>query len=356
MIWLLIALIIFVLAVLEKLWADAAIKALRCKNGSTKVLVEPGQPLDWTATIENHSRLPIPFLRLQQTFPEQVEVVADAKWIETHCQAGIHLWHSEDKLALRPRQRKTRLMQLKIDRRGEYPVGAWRLSAGDILGFREAYIEGKCCSVVVMPQRSSQPKAIQAVSGFLGDISVRRFILEDPILTVGFRDYTGREPLKAVSWKRTAMTGSLQVKQYDHTAEQKVMILLNMEEGMPAQCEECFRLMRMVCEQLEQKKIPFGFRTNGNLPGPVGKLHWMADGLGESHLNKILYALGCADYTCYYSFETLIRQALRGRTNKESYILITPKVTQETQNLIRMLEASCGNRICVLSGDEEVTQ
>ena len=355
MIWLIIALVLLLLFALEKLWANIAVKVLHCKNKSSKVLVEPEQPFEWIATIENHIRLPIPFLRLQQTFPEQAKVIAEPKWIETHCQWGIYSWHTEEKLALQALSRNTRSVKLQIDRRGEYRLGNWRLSVGDILGFQEKYMDGNGQTVVVMPRKTEDRKAIQAVSGFLGDVSVRRFILEDPILTVGFRDYTGREPLKAVSWTRTAIAGAMQVKQYDHTAEQNVVILLNVEGGLPEQCESCFRLMRMVCEQLEQKKIPFGFRTNGNLPGPVGKLFSMPDGLGESHLTKILYALGRADYTCYFSFDTLVRQTLRSKKNNESYIVITPAATQQTESLVRKLEADCGNRICVLSGDEEGT-
>ena len=353
MIWLIIAFVLLLLFVLEKLWANVAVKILHFKNESSKVLVEPGQSFEWVAVAENRGRLPIPFLRLQQTFPEQAKVIADTRWIETHCQWGIYQWHIEEKLALGSLCRNTRSVKLQIDRRGEYRLGDWRLSVGDILGLQEKYIDGDGRSVVVMPQKTEDRKAIQAVSGFLGDVSVRRFILEDPILTVGFRDYTGREPFKSVSWTRTAMTGSLQVKQYDHTAEQNVVILLNLEGGLPDQCEKCFKLMRMACEQFEKKKIPFGFRTNGNLPGPVGKLFSMPDGLGESHLTKILYALGRADYTCYYSFDTLVRQTLRSKKNNESYIVITPTVTQQTEGLIRKLEADCGNRICVLSGDGE---
>ena len=205
-----------------------------------------------------------------------------------------------------------------------------------------------------MPKLPENQSLLRAFGGFLGDISVRRFIMEDPILTIGFRDYTGREPMKAVSWKRTAQTGKLQVKEYDHTAQQTVMVLLNVEGGSAHELEACFSLMRYVCQELERRKILFAIRTNGNLPGPVGKLSWVAEGLGQSHLQPILYALGRADDTCFYTFRYLAEQTLRHRKNNESYIVITPNHDAQFHSVIRKLEIAVGSALCVLYGSEEV--
>lgn len=257
-------------------------------------------------------------------------------------------------MTLRGRRSLTRNVTVAFDKRGVYQIGAYQLSAGDLLGFRESKCHGTGQKVVVMPQLSRQQAAMDAVGGFLGDVSVRRFILEDPILTVGFRDYTGREPLRAISWTRTARSGTLQVKQYDHTAERHVVVLLNTEGADGPQLEECLRLTRSVCERLEQQKIPYGFRTNANLPGPVGKVHAMVEGLGERHLNTILYGLGCADGTCFHSFRYLTQQTLKKRKSSESYIVITPDDTGSARHCIQALSAAVGNPVCVLKGCEGV--
>lgn len=351
--WILLILAVAVLAVLEKYWAPAVLKALRMKGSCDRVMAEPGEVVTWSAAVENHSRLPIPFVRLTEHFPSQAKVTGDPGWIRTHCRKAIQQWYVEEKLSLAPRQRNIRKVQMTFARRGKYAIGGYQLAAGDLLGFQEEHKNGDAQSIVIIPERSASRKSLDALGGFLGDISVRRFILEDPILTVGFREYTGREPMKAISWTRTAAAGTMQVKQYDHTAEQTVMILLNVEGGSPGELEECFRLVRSVSEELERKKIPFGLRTNGNLQGPVGKLFWLADGLGSRHVNTILYALGQADYTCYHSFRYLISQTLHHRKNNEAYIVITPKLTEEVTGYRRTLEAAVGNPVCVLTGDTE---
>lgn len=350
--WVIALLAAALLAYLEKNWAHWALKKLRFTGSCDKVYAEPGEEVTWSASVENRWRLPVPFVRVWESFPSAAKVRSDPAWVRAHCRDAMRAWHVEEKLSLLPRQRITRSMRMAFDRRGVYTLGACRLAAGDLLGFTEKNLEIPGQTIVIIPERSKDRVSTQAVGGFLGDISVRRFIQEDPILTVGFRDYTGREPMKAVSWTRTAATGTMQVKQFDHTAEQTVQVLLNVENGTPEALEEAFRLTRSVCEELERKKIPFGLRTNGNLPGPVGKLFHLADGLGQSHLSTILYGLGRADYTCYQSFRYLTERTLRHRRNNEAYIVITPKLSEDGRACLRRLEQAVGNGLCVLTAEE----
>lgn len=337
-------------AVLEYKWASYALRSLAIRGSCDRVLAEPGQNVTWSATVDNYSRLPIPFVRLVQDFPSEAKLMADADWSNAYCRKNLFAWYAEYRMTLRGRRRITRNVTVSFSQRGVYKIGAYQLSAGDLLGFREEKCHGGGQKIVVMPQLSRQQTAIDAVGGFLGDVSVRRFILEDPILTTGFRDYTGREPMRAISWTRTAQAGTLQVKQYDHTAEHHVVVLLNTEGADEAVLEECLRLTRSVCEKLEQRKIPYGFRTNANLPGPVGKVQSMVEGLGQRHLNTILYGLGCADGTWFHSFRYLTRQTLKKRKTNESYIIITPDDKGSVRTCIQELSNSVGTQVCVLQG------
>ena len=247
MIFAVILLAVILLVVLEMKWAPMTLRMLRFRGSPDKILAEPGEAVLWSGEVENHSHLPVFFARLWESFPIQAELLGDPKWIAAHKTESIIQWHVEERMFLMPRQRCVRTASFSIGKRGAYSVGRYRLSAGDLLGLSEEYIHGDGQEIVIMPERSKNVSALFALGGFLGDISVRRFILEDPILTVGFRDYTGREPMKAISWTRTAMTGTLQVKQYDHTAEQTVAVLLNVEGGSDTALEECFCLPRIVC-------------------------------------------------------------------------------------------------------------
>lgn len=349
-----VILLLLGLVLLEHKWASYALSSLGFRGSCDRPLAEPGQCVTWSATVDNYSRLPIPFVRLVQDFPNEARPLADRAWQEAFCRKHLMSWYAEYRMTLRGRRSVTRDIKLSFADRGVYKIATYQLSAGDLLGFREAKLHGPGQKIVVMPRRSGQQTAIDAVGGFLGDVSVRRFILEDPILTTGFRDYTGREPMRAIAWNRTAQTGSLQVKQYDFTAERHVVVLLNIEGAEGELLEECLRLTRSVCEKLEQQKVPYAFRTNANLPGPVGKVQSMVEGLGERHLSTILYGLGGADGTCFHSFRYLTRQTLKKRKSSESYIVITPNALGTARACIQELQSAVGASVCVLQGCEGV--
>ena len=351
--WMFLILGAAVIVLLEYYWAPYSLRSVRFRGSCSKELAQPGEIVTWSGTVENVSRLPIPFVRLMEKFPFQAKLHGDPRWIQNHYHQSMTQWYVEEKMAMLPLRSKTKTIQFSLPERGCYSIGNYQLATGDLLGFREISKTGQWQQIVIMPERSRNSSALDAFGGFLGDISVRRFIMEDPILTVGFRDYTGREPMKSISWNRTASAGSIQVRQYDHTAEQHVMILLNVEGGSGEELEECFRLVRSVCEVLEQKKIPYGFCTNGNLPGPMGKLFWLAEGLGQRHMNTILYGLGRADYTCYSSLHYLTERTLRQRKSNESYIVVTPELTEKSRSAIRKLNAAVGSGVFVLEGKGE---
>lgn len=341
------------LAALERFGTPASLAALRFRGSTDRILAEPGEVLTWSSSVENHSRFPIPFVRLQLPFPADAKPEDSPLWKKAHLRDGVQGWYAEEKLSLPPRRSITRTVRFSLSERGIYTVGKYRMAAGDLLGFREEAVEGPGKKVVVMPHRSRDPVVLKTLGGFLGDLSVRRFLLEDPILTVGFREYTGREPQKAISWTRTAIAGSLQVKQYDHTAQQTASVLLDTSDASPEQIEACFRLARSACEALEKQKIPFSFRTNGSLSGPTGKVHFIPEGLGERHLSSILYCLGTGEYTCFFSRRTLVRQALDSRKSNEAFLVITAAAESEKQ-VFRPLETAVGNPVCFLIGREEV--
>ena len=353
--WMLILIVVAAgFLLLERKWAPYALGSIRIRHGCDRPLVEPDEPVTWSTTVDNYSRLPIPFVRLLQDFPSETACLEEKAWRDAHCQNKYLSWYAEYRMTLRGRRSAIRKVQISFTQRGAYEVGNYQVGAGDLLGFQEEKRLGNGEKVVVMPRRSGQKAAVDAVGGFLGDVSVRRFILEDPVLTTGFRDYTGREPMRAISWTRTAQSGALQVKQYDHTAERHVVVLLNVEGATEEVLEECLRLTRSACETLEQRKIPYAFRTNGNLPGPMGKIQAMVEGLGEQHLNTILYGLGGADGTCFYSFRTLTRHTLKNRNSNDAYIVITPDDKGEVADCVSKLSNAIGAPVCVLKGCEGV--
>lgn len=344
MIFLILLILLLILA--EIFLSPRFLQQLHFESTVDSVLAAPGEKMVLHTRVENRGRMPLPFVRLRLLFPSEARYLG-----KKTTKQGIKSWYLEEKLSLRGLQSRESDLHFSLHQRGLHRVGQCRIAAGDVLGFEEKAMELEGQSIVVMPELCSNPQKLQTLGGFLGAYSVNRFQMEDPMLTVGFRDYSGAEPLKDISWKRTAVSGSLQVKQYDRTAEQIVTVLLDVEGGKPKELEQCFSLTRTVCEELERKKIPYALRTNGSLTGPTGRFFVLPEGLGQAHRNAICYGLGRADYLCFFSAHRLCREAMEHRREGCSHIVISAKEPLEARQCFRSLETL--GSLCVLSGKEE---
>jgi len=348
MIWLFIACLMALIAFLEQHWAEWAMKKLRYFASCSDLLAEPNQPLTLTSGVENLWFLPIMYVRITTYLPVEAAPLDRSDSVLR----PINQWTTqlclEDTTYLLPRRRQINTLRFSLPRRGWYRLGSAMLTSGDFLGLKDAtrYLDA-CSEVVIIPSRCETAEVLRTLGGFLGDISVRRFILEDPLLTVGFREYTGREPMKSISWTQSARLGRPMVKQYDYTVDTTVTVLLNAQNGTPEQMEECYSVTRTVCEALEARGIPYDFRTNGDLTGPMGPLSHVNQGLGQPHLRTILYGLGRAAGKCTFPLERLVEQSLRTARTNQSYLLVTPPLPPHQRPVQQRLRTA-GGEVCVL--------
>lgn len=316
-------------------------------------LAEPEQPITLISQTENRGWIPALYVHITESLPPEATLLADEEWIRENTRRGKTEIAVSDVTALLPHRRRTSELRFTLPRRGWYRLGRATIGAGDFLGLKEEFRRDNTrLEVVVMPRRCEIPAITQVLGGFLGDISVRRFILEDPVLAIGFREYTGREPMKAIAWNQTARNGALMVKQYDHTVDASVSVILNTEGGSEEDIERCYSITRTVCEELERKGIPYEFRTNGDLDGPVESLSFVAEGLGQQHLSTILYGLGRGNCRALSGFEKLVSRASKCKRSNLGYILITPPLTEEQAKLAARLRSE-GSTLCVLTGEGE---
>jgi hypothetical protein len=350
-----IVVLIAVAAVIETLSLKNPLDFVRYGTYSSKPSVDPGESFEIVSVIENTRRLPLSFVEIQQILP--LEISIDLKIAGKHYTESGPGGSWSPTLRLRstayllPRQRLERRIPASLPARGIYHLRGASLHSGDFLGLRRTSRRfDRTSEIVVLPAPAEEAPELAALGGFLGDISVRRFIMEDPVLTLGFRDYTGREPQKAISWVLTARFGKLMVKKYDHTLEPTVTVLLNVEcpgnEPDTESVERCFSLARTVCEAFEERRIKYGFITNAFAVGAVGGWSAVADGLGKSHLSAILEGLGRATYDCTEPFEKTAERAARIAENGRSHVIITPF---EYKGL-----AACVRRLKHLTGGETV--
>ena len=355
MVWVFIVTLALFVIIMQAKLASIALKHLYYDFSLDKQLVEPDELVILTSTIKNTANTPIMYVGVSEFLPKDFNIREDEKWLKKHFKSSLFTQNTSYKMFLEPHTKFSTKLHFSVPKRGSYKLGKWYIETGDFLGFKSQIKSNELNrTVVVMPRRYTSPIFLKTLGGFIGDISVRRFILEDPVLTKGFRDYTGREPLKNISWTQTSRMNKVLVKDFDYTVESNVSVILNMETENKDVLEKSFEMLRTVCEELENIHMPYEFYTNGDLEGPLTKLSFLSEGLGSQHLNLILYGLGKSNLFFEHTFEDLVESIISKHEPSKSYIVVTPNLTPNGRNALKKLQDFSYYDSCVIYADGEI--
>ena len=317
----LVALVFYI----EKWSLDHALHGVELDYGPSVLLAAPDETFEIVTNLSNRSGRFVPFVQVQGFLPAGLEV-RDSR---IKLSAGPR---GDERFSfatfLMPRSGYSRGVTASIPRRGRYLFGGAQLGGGDFLGINEhtqrVFSAGE---IVVYPRESAAGRVSEVMGGYLGDLSVRRFIIEDPVLTIGFREYTGREPMKAISWAQSARAGEIMVKSFDYTTEPSVTVLLNVDcmgsdDDREARIESCYSITHTVCRILEERRVTYDFYTNANTSGALTNWSYIAEGLGKKHFATILEGLGRASYIATEPFAAAMRRV--ETHSPRSLVVITP--------------------------------
>ena len=350
----LVVLIIIAFAV-EQWSIFNALKGIRISYGPSIPLAAPDELFDLISNLSNRSRRLVPFIKAQEYLPPGMTLHSPAAKVRLDFKGDLQHTYTT---FMMPRSTLRRSESASISNRGRYLFNSALLSGGDFLGLNEKTVRVSLFSeIVIYPRENEAAKVREVLGGFLGDNSVRRFIMEDPVLTAGFRDYTGREPMKSISWSQSARAGKIMVRSFDYTTEPAVTVLLNVEcdadeyekDRMEALIENCYCITHTVCKVLEERKIKYDFYTNATSSGAFADWSYIAEGLGNKHFYTILEGMGRASYRTTESFSSAIKRVESRGIN--SLIIISP--TDERAVLPRLNREIAGRSLIISAGSVE---
>lgn len=315
MIWILIGIIVVTL-ILNKMTLKYGFKDLNYKMEISKTVAEIGEEISIISILENKKSLSISFLQVEERFPK-----------------GLNPESYNYSLYILPYQRVKRTYQIVGSERGQYQIKGSNLNLGDFIGFKSIH---KSISInkeiIILPRKIDLNKSLVPIGSLNGDISVRRWIIDDPLMILGIRDYTGNEPQKYIHWGSSIKHGKLMVKNFDYTTDNSVTILLNIETIKPfwagiekKPIEDSISLVRGIMEELEREKIPYGFMTNA-FGNNSASNQFYYPGLGKNQLAFLLEMLGRINYGISFTFEELLDQILQKRSNYSTFVIVTPKI------------------------------
>lgn len=321
----------------------------------SRPVAEPDEKVQMITVITNRRRRFLPFIRLNEIVPNGIDIEREL-YMESYTDQRMML---QSTVYMMPRQRLTRRTTFSMGARGRHVFEGATLNGGDFLGLSENRRRYPLEREFVVLPRAAEPMAVdRLLGGYMGDTSVNRFILEDPILTLGFREYTGREPMKMISWTQSARSGQLMVKSYDYTVERTVTLMINADTFAfgtygGEMLERCYAMARGICEALEEKRIPYSVITNTVTPGMSEGFGEVSDGLGQAHLMTVLEGLGRASYDRRGTVEELFDRALSRASRGRMHIFITPVENDLHPDPIERLREATGEEVILYVAGRE---
>lgn len=315
--------IIIVGVILNSLCKKYALDKVQYSRSISAKYVECGEKFNIVTSVENRKMLPVTFLQVK-------EYVGESK-----------IYNCSNMMIL-PYQRVTRTYEKSLDKRGRYYLRKVDITAGDFIGIdvvtKSQDFEDE---IIVYPKPMDIDNDMDEIGEFIGETSVKRWIVEDPIVTMGIREYTGFEPEKNIHWPSSLRTGQLMVRNFDFTSDNSVFIILNIDENKDLwigtdeeNIEKCYSLVRTLIDDFEEAKVKYGFITNAT---GINKNGYVAPSLGESHYFEMLNNLGTACSITSMNFTSLINTTIEYHLDCRTIIIVTPVIPAESVSEINKL-------------------
>ncbi len=262
-------LLLAVLALLPEIWYRFGLRALTLDTELSTARAEFGDTLEVTVVVENRKLLPLPWLQVDDEFPDELPVI------------GVHLDPTgrderarlRNTLALWAYQRVRRRVRVRAAVRGAYQFGPIAARVTDPFGIlvQEGHTT-KTASLLVYPLIAPIERFGLEARALFGERATPQRLLEDPLRIAGVRAYAPGDEPRRIHWKATARTGSLQSKIYEPSSRHTVVIFLDTRTfrnalfgAMPELVELATSAAASVAVWAMEQGYSVGLMSNGTL-------------------------------------------------------------------------------------------
>ena len=300
--------------------------------------------------VSNKKLLPVPYLQVDSLidpglkFERKVKV--DVKY-DQYMNSMFNLF---------PYTRITRRHTIKCIKRGCYDFDNATLIAGDILGFEVNREDIKFNSrLLVFPRIIPVDRIPFPSHNYIGNVSVKRWIVEDPFMVSGVREYRYGDPLNRINWNATAKAGNLQVHKQDYSADPEFMIYLNYEisddmwdvvTDMDA-IETGISYAASIAQYAIENGIKTGFACNGaNRDNPREWVKYPPEG-GSAQLYRIMECLAGLTSKRSVSFSAVLKEDADAGMTGMDIIIIAAYISDKAYEQIDILKM-LGNSVEII--------
>lgn len=223
-----------------------------------------------------------------------------------------------------------RTVPFLCQKRGYYEIQDMELSTSDLFYRKQFHKECHSDSVLyVYPETVSMELAEKAARKVYGEVTARRFLIEDPYEFRGLREYQPYDEMRYINWKASARCTELMVMQKGSMSDQKVILLLNAarDDGdNRILVEKGISIAYALAEQLIGEGIQTGLISNG-IDRLDGKRVYLEAGAAKSHVETIGRCLArlieTSDQT---SFAACMKERIFSEENRDTVYVVISEV------------------------------
>lgn len=213
-----------------------------------------GEIVPITVHVQNHSWLPVPWLRLSETIAVQLR----------------HGRPNQALLTIGPQKSAQFTYQIQARRRGYYQIGPLHISGGDLFGLRPD-IEAQLPADYLTVYPRITPLTQLGLPSRLpfGTLSSQQRLFEDPQRPLGVRPFRSGDSLRQINWKASAHTQQMLVKTFAPAISLQTAVLLDLNldgyqrQSRHEQSEWAIEVAASLAAHLIELRQAVGLFSNG---------------------------------------------------------------------------------------------
>jgi len=308
-----------------------------------------GDSIYLVETVCNRKLLPVPWLKVD---------IHTSRWLGFAGTCSVVAQDSRrvtSSFILKSYQKTTRRWKLKCLKRGVFTTENVTLIGGDLLNYQVvSRAVAVNATLIVYPEIVDLNEIFIPVSLLQGEKTVHRWIVDDPFMVAGAREYTPGDPLNRIHWNASAKTGRLMVRKNEFTSRQSLTVLLNMQSQLYEYVDTINKQMAelgiKVAASLFDRALREGtsvrFSTNGCTSPDARQAISTGEAADKDHITELFKILARLLMKNVKDFESLLDDEISNAENKE-IVIITAYLSRRMCEQADMM-AAAGNTVSIL--------
>ncbi len=308
-----------------------------------------GDTISVVETIYNGKLLPVPWLRAD---------IHTSRWLDyagTCSVVAQENRHVTSSFVLKSYQKTTRRWRLKCLKRGIFLTENVTLVSGDLLNFNTVSI-----AVPVKAELTVYPEIVDLDNLFIpvnllqGDRVVNRWVIDDPFLVSGARDYRPGDPLNRMHWPASAKSGRLMIRKNEFTSQQNMVLLLNMQSQLyeyydtinKTAAELGIKVAATLLDMALREGTPVRFITNGCTCVDAKQPIITGEAADKDHITSIFRILAGLQMKNVKDFELILEDVSEDISNSDAAIItayLSEGICRQADRL-----AAGGNKVSII--------